>query len=292
MGLERLGSILPEPARRGWHEAVWFQRRLTRRLRALPDFIIIGAQRCGTTSLHRYLERHPRVAPAARKEIHYFDDHWREGELWYRTYFPSVLHRKFPRGIRRRAILTGEASPYYVFHPHAAKRVLETVPAVKLILMLRNPVDRAWSQYHHEVRWGFEKLTTFEDAIDKEPERLAGELERMLEDEDHVSFAHNHFSYLARGLYLDQIRTWRRYFPDERMLIVRSEDFYEDTRRVFREVLGFLELPEWDAGSYPRHNKASYREMAPATRERLVRWYRPRNEDLYRFLDRDFGWDE
>jgi len=271
---------------------VWLQRRLTRRIRTLPDYLVIGAQRCGTTSLHRYLERHPCVAPAARKEIHFFDENFGRGLLWYRTYFPTAIHRAVQGGVRGRRILSGEASPYYVFHPHAPRRVFETLPTAKLVLLLRNPVDRAYSHYHHEVRWGFEKIATFEEAIEREPERLEGETERILADETYSSFNHNHYSYLARGHYLEQVRSWRRFFPAERMLILESESFYEDTPRVFREVLEFLELPAWEAEAFPKHNEGPRPAMDPRTRERLARHFRPHNDELGRYLGVEFGWNE
>ncbi len=148
-----------------------------------PRFLIIGAQRSGTTSRYEYRLVHPRVAPAARKEIHCFDLRFDKGMDWYRAQFPDCAG----------GLVTGEASPYYVFHPHVPERVRRHLPDVKLITLLRNPVDRAYSHYQHEVRLEREPLS-FEEATEREGERLDGELDRMLEDESYYSLRHQHYS--------------------------------------------------------------------------------------------------
>jgi hypothetical protein len=264
---------------------------MTQRLRILPDFIIIGAQRCGTTSLYGYLDAHPDVAPASVKEIHYFDLHFRRGASWYRSFFPLMIHRHYAARRRRRPFATGEASPYYIFHPRAAERVFATVPSAKLILMLRNPVDRAYSQYCHEVREGFEDAPTFSEALDREAQRLEGERERLLAEDGYVSYSHLHHSYRARGVYVDQIRTWRRFFPRERILILKSEEFFLEPRAVLERVQVFLGLPERRLERDEHRNRIDYPEMDSGVRGRLAEYFRPHNQELYRYLDMDFGWD-
>jgi hypothetical protein len=167
----------------------------------IPRFIIIGAQRCGTTSLYSYLIGHPYVASALQKEIHFFDLNFKKGVSWYRTQFPQLGEQGF---------ITGEGSPYYIFHPHVPKRIFDTVPRAKLILLLRNPVDRAYSHYHHEVKLGVEPLS-FEDAIDREEERLHGQGEKIIADESYYSFNHQHYSYLCRGVYAYQLTVWNSF---------------------------------------------------------------------------------
>lgn len=138
-----------------------------------PHFLIIGAARSGTTSLYSYLVEHPRVVAAAKKELHFFDLRFPNGPAWYRDQFPSLSPDT----------ITGEASPYYLFHSHVPKRVFKLLPHVKLIVLLRNPVDRAYSHYYHAVKHGIETLP-FERAIEQEDERLRGEVARMLEEEN------------------------------------------------------------------------------------------------------------
>ena len=265
-------------------------RGITSPLRLLPDFIIIGGKKCGTSSLYNYLARHPSIAPAFRKEVHFFDGTGKKRNLLYRAYFPTRSQVRRARRELGTNLITGEATPYYIFHPLAPARVREMVPRVRLIAMLRNPVDRAYSHYHHEVRSGTEKLS-FEEAIKRETERLSGEREKMLLDRDYDSLNRRRYSYLSRGIYVDQLRNWRENFPEEQLLILRSEDLFTDPRAVLEEALGFLGLPPLEHEEYSKDNKGSYLDMDPATRNHLVDYFKPHNKSLYEYLDRDFGWD-
>lgn len=257
---------------------------------AAPDFFIIGVQKGGTTSLYNYLARHPAVLPASEKEIHYFTDHFRRGDAWYRARFPT-RYRKWRRmlGLRAR-ILTGEATPYYIFHPHAARRIEARYPDARIILMLRNPVDRAYSHYRYHVKLGVETLS-FEQAIAAEPQRLAGELERMMADESYCSESYKLFSYLRRGVYIEQVRRWREYFPREQMLILRSEDFFADPARCFLEVTQFLGLPHHELPSYDTFNAGAEAALPAGMRQQLSEYFRPYNAQLRDYLGIDFGWD-
>jgi hypothetical protein len=264
-------------------------RMLTGKLRVAPDFIIIGAQRCGTTSLYNNLNRHLCVAPALKKEIHFFDVNFDKGTDWYRAHFPSYLYR-YVRKVRDQRIITGEASPYYLFHPHVPKRVVELFPRIKLIALLRNPIDRAYSHYNHEVRKGFEKLP-FLEAIEKEPERLLVDAEKMQEDENYYSFNHRHYSYLSRGIYVDQLKNWMRFFSREQILILKSEDFYSDPGTVMSRLQAFLKLPGLHMGNYGRYNYHPYAELGAAMRTHLINYFRLHNQELYEYLGMDFGWN-
>jgi hypothetical protein len=256
----------------------------------LPDFIIVGAQRSGTTSLYRYLTAHPSVVPASRKEVHFFDINYDRGLSWYQAHFPLEARRRYHETLRGRIFRTGEASPYYIFHPHALRRIAATLPRVKLVAILRNPIDRAYSQYHHEVSGGHESLS-FEAAIDREEERLRDELPRLLADEHFYGESHQHHSYCARGLYADQVRALRRAgFDDDRVMILPSEEFFGDAPRQFARLLRFLELPPWRPREFERFHVLQYDRMGAAMRERLRRFFEPHNRELYELLGRDLGW--
>lgn len=268
----------------------WLTRRLTSRLRRLPDFLIIGAQRGGTTSLFNYLAGHPEVAAVRDKELHYFDLNLSAGRGWYGAHFPLRLAR---------AQRVGEATPMYLFHPAAPQAVQALLPRVKLIALLRNPVDRAYSHYQLERRAGRQGIESlsFADAAAAEQERLAGETEKLLADPTYLSPAAMHFSYLARGLYVDQLQAWRRFFPAGQMLILCSEDFYEQPALIFRQVLDFLELPAWEPAAYQPFN--ANQKPGPSQgpgfsdelRQQLAAFFRPHNRRLTDFLGRDMGWD-
>lgn len=254
-------------------------------LRVLPDFLIIGAQRGGTTSLYRYLCAHPAVAPAFTKEIHFFDYNFERGVGWYRAHFPTY----FDKG-RGKFSVTGEASPYYLFFPLAASRAAAIVPQAKLIVLLRNPVERAFSHYYHEVRLGLEPLSA-EAAFAAEEARLAGECEKILSDPRYYSFNHQNYSYLARGRYAEQLERWFRYFSRQQFLILASEEFYRDPATIFSRVLEFLELPQWQPDSFPPENQGAYAPMDATLRARLTDYFRPYNARLYELLGTDFGWE-
>jgi hypothetical protein len=271
-------------------------RGVTASLRVLPDFLIIGTQRGGTTSLYRYLKAHPCFGAPSNKDIHFFDRRYRKGLTWYRGHFPAIWEKAYAQQIRKRPFLTGEASPSYLFHPHASRRIAEALPDVKLIVLLRNPVSRAYSQYHHAVELGFETLS-FEEAIRHEEERTAKEREKIFKDEHYYSEEYKHRSYLTKGIYVDQLQTWMRFFPRERFLILKSEDFNANPAAAFKQVLTFLNLPETELAvekqNYKQYNANTYpSKMDAARRARLVEYFQPHNVRLYELLGIDFGWDK
>jgi O-antigen/teichoic acid export membrane protein len=260
---------------------------LTSRQRILPDFLVIGAKRGGTTSLFDYLLQHPNVSPlfpAAQriKGVRYFDVNHSKGEAWYRSHFPTRRHRREMERQLGGPFVSGEASPYYLFHPLAPERAHRIVPDVKLVAVLRDPVDRAYSHYRERVRHGAERLT-FEEAIEAEPERMRGELEKVLRGG--YSFAHEHHTYLAQGEYAAMLEAWLALFPRERLLVLRSEDMFQDAPEFFRRVQEFLELPVVDLSAYGALNYHPGAGMDPATRERLRELFAPHNGRLAELLD-------
>ena len=291
---ENLKRIMIAPLTSSVKEAIYQNLRshriLPNQIRLLPDYMIIGAQRCGTTSLYHYLKQHPCVGPALLKEVHFFDINFSKGIAWYRAHFPSFLYKFLIKQISKQNFVTGEASPCYLFHPHAPKRVRKILPRVKLIILLRNPVDRAYSHYHHESRKGREALS-FEDAIEGEEERLRGELDKMLADDNYFSFNRQHYAYLSRGVYIDQLKTWMSLFPKDQFLIIKSEDFYEDPPRIYKQVLKFLNLPDWELKEYSKYNYAHYSKIDVTTRKRLIDYFKPHNQRLYEYLGVNFDWE-
>jgi len=233
---------------------------------SLPDFVIIGAQKGGTSFLYYLLTRHPLVEPAARKELHFFDqpEHFENGAEWYRRCFPRLSSKDGQRSI------TGEATPYYLFDPPVTKRMAEIVPTARLIALLRNPIERAYSHYQMQVKRGTEPRT-FEEAIEQQ-----------------------HSSYVSRGIYVDQLLRWFEFFSKEQMLILKSEDFFERPIEILKVVLTFLDLPDWQPEASElqqrRHTGTYKQKMDPSTRRRLEAYFEPYNQRLYECLDVDFGW--
>jgi hypothetical protein len=258
-------------------------RTLTAPLRGLPAVLLLGAQRSGTTSLFNYLVRHPAVLPPLGKEIHYFDLHYARGVRWYRGRFPYAWRL-------RGGTITLDASPYYLLHPLAPERAARLLPEVKLVALLRHPVDRAFSHYQHEVRDGRESLS-FEDALEQEAGRLAGEEERLRDDPGYYSFNHHRYSYTRRGLYLEQLRRWTAHFPRTSLLVLQSEALFREPAKVVGRVQDFLGLPQQRGGSYKPFYQGNYdRQMAPEPRRRLVEYFEPHNRALYHWLGEEFDW--
>ena len=272
---------IPEPARVVLRNGVWAYGWVTSPFRPLPDFLVLGAQKAGTTALYEYLRRHPQISGPSWKEVSFFDRHWARGESWYRGNFPNVA--------RTRGKHVGEASPSYVFHPLAPRRVQEVVPEARLIVLVRNPVDRALSQYNHEVALGREPLP-FEEALDAEEERLRGEQERMAADPRYFSREWWSHTYRARGRYAEQLERWLAVFPREQLLVLPSDDLGSDPARAHAQVLEFLGASPQRLDSYPRVYEREYEPMEPETRERLAAEFEEPNRRLYELLGRDLGW--
>jgi hypothetical protein len=270
---------VPEPVRkvlRGTYRAYGLA---TAGVRPLPDFLILGAQKAGTTALYAYLRWHPQITGPSFKEVSFFDRHYVRGERWYRAHLPA----------RRNGKLVGEASPSYLFHPLAPERVAGMLPGARLIALLRNPVDRAFSHYQHQVALGREPLS-FEDAVDREEERMRGEVEHMLRDASYFSAAWWNSTYLARGRYAEQLERWFTTFPHEQLLVLLTDELAADPAGTYRRVLEFLGVEERDLRSYPRIFEREYQQMSPATRARLERHFEEPNRRLAALLNRELPW--
>ena len=256
---------------------------LTAEFRGEPDFFIIGVQKGGTTSLFSYLSQHPNLAPShPLKEINYFGKRYRFGRRWYRSNFPP----------RRPGQKIFEASTNYIFHPAVPGRIKAMYPNNRFIALLRNPIDRAYSQFHHQRISREEPLERFEDAIAAEQERTAGEEARLEAGEINFSNAFRRYSYLARGDYLRQLNRWERHFPREQLLICSSEEMFSDPEAVMRSVYDFLEVPFQHLGAFEKRNIGEYKDpLSPETREALRAHFKPKNEALFDHLGRRFDWD-
>lgn len=261
----------------------------TARLRMLPAFVILSVERGGTTSLYRYLCQHPWVAEAFRKEVHYFDMNAGRGLAWYRAHFPTRLEALWVRLRRGHPLLTGEASPYYLYHPHVPARLARALPDARLIALVRNPVERAYSHHQMNVRQGKEDLG-FAEATLREEERLRGEWERLVADESYFSERHYRYGYLARGRYAERLEEWSKVFPRERLRVVASEDLYADPAGTLADVSAYLGLPPWTPAGFKAYNQKPYPGLDPTTRRRLAEHFEPHNQRLYAWLGRDLGW--
>ena len=255
-------------------------RRASIGRRPLPDFLIVGAQKAGTTSLHDYLCQHSRVVPPATKEVNYFDLEFHRGTNWYRAHFQRTGSAP---------TLTGEATPYYLFHPLVPQRVAGVLPACRLIVILRNPIDRAFSHHNHERALGFESLP-FEQAIAAEAQRLDGEEARLLSEPRYHSAAYRHHSYVSRGRYAEQLERWLRYVDRDRLLVLSAEELFADPAKVVAEAQEFLGLRQEIPADVSPKNARAYAPISDEVKAGLRETFAPHNERLYRLVGRDFGW--
>jgi hypothetical protein len=250
------------------------------RVVAAPNFVIVGTQRGGTTSLHAYLSAHSQVITPATKELHFLTDRYERGLDWYLGQFP----RELPPNV-----ITGEATPYALFHPLAPQRLLEIAPAARSIVLLRNPVDRAYSHFFLERSRGDETLD-FTTALDAEMERLDGEEARLARDPTYVSGPHKHASYVARGEYARQLERWFEVFPRDQILVIRSEDLYERSAEALTQVADFLAIDPDVTIPFTAHNQTSGPPLDPTIRHRLSDHFAPLNAQLADLLGWDPGW--
>lgn len=243
--------------------------RLTAPARMTPSFLIVGAQRCGTTSMYKTLSQHPMVLPAVlHKGAHYFDTGYDRGSAWYRGHFPlQVTARRVQRETGTPPI-TGESSPYYLFHPLAGQRIATDLPGVRLLVLLRDPVERAYSAHTHETARGFE-TEPFERALELEPVRLAGEEAKLVADPAYQSYSHQHHAYVTRGRYADQLRRLEALFGRDRLHVVDSQRFFTDPEPVFAEVVDFLGIGAASGIAFEKHNARPRAPMPDSVRSAL-----------------------
>lgn len=252
--------------------------------RMKPDYLVVGTKRGGSTSFADWLEQHPSVAPClARKGTHYFDTNYRRGRAWYASRFEKVS-----AGYQ----VTGEASPYYMFHPLAAERIKHELPNVKLIAVLREPVDRLLSHYRYEVERGHES-ESLESALSLEDSRLAGEVERLRADASYEGYAYRHFSYLHRGHYAEQIAHLQTIFPLENILVLQSEQMFAAPNETLETAWRFLGLDAVHLDHLTPLNATRTRPNIDSRTLAMLRdYYAPLSERLYALPGVDWQWPD
>ena len=266
-------------------------RSITSPTRMLPDFIITGYHKCGTSSLYHYITQHPNIGRTLVKEVHYFDlSYWR-GNGWYKSHFPTKLYKNYFEKKYGSLFITGECSPLYSFHPTVPERIKKLVPNVKLIVILRNPVDRCYSLYHQYVRLGYD-MGSFEEIIKKDKERLDFTMEKFQKDEARsYNVRQDLFPLVSMGVYEGHLKNWLNIFSKEQFLFLKTEDLETDTQKTIDNIFEFLKVPEFKFESFEKQNVGEYEHMNQKTRESLEEFYKPHNKKLEELLGRRFNWD-
>lgn len=237
----------------------------------LPDFLGVGTQKGGTTSLYHWLNVHPQVFLPECKEVHYFDLNSNQPIDWYAKHFQDA------KSIQK----CGEITPFYLFHPNAAERIFNAIPDVKIIVLLRDPADRAISQIFHSRERGYENLTP-KKALEAEKSRLEkGSIESMQKH-----------SYISRSMYLIQLERYEKLFKKDQILVLKSEDMFQNHKEFWIKIQNFLELDMTkEIKKTPVANKGNDYSME-VTHELRENLRKKLKETALGIRDRyDFGWD-
>lgn len=270
---------------------VGYYFHLTSKYRILPSFFIGGVQKGGTTSLCNYLQAHPEIINPQRKDVFYFNNpiHYSKGIKWYKAHFALKAYKLIYDIKNNTNAITFDSTPNYFEAPMAAERICKDFPNAKIILLLRNPIDRAWSSYQMAMRFGFEELT-FEEALQLEEERLLNEEKKIIAD-GHHNYIYQRLTYKKRGIYINYIKKWVALFPSKNLLILKSEDLFEKPQETFDRVTDFLTIKRNTKVNFEIFNSGGYSEgMKKETREELARFYEPYNQQLYHFLGVNYDW--
>lgn len=266
----------------GSHKALFELRRLHPGARAMPHFVLIGAQKSGTSSMFSYLRQHPQILRPIFKEPYFFDRHYHRGLDWYGCNFPSRRAMERLNDRQGRQHLTFEATATYVFDPHVPARIARDLKTRKFILLLRNPAERAISAYWHARRMGIETRTLAE-AVELDMQRYRAELagERDIGSRP---------SYLKRGIYREAVARWQSVFSPDDLLVLQSETMFADPGAAMARVFAFLGLPMPGHIDFAAQNVGGYDEKDEAVRGALAQFYQPHNARLCAMTGTGFTW--
>lgn len=262
-------------------------RRLSASFRCLPNTLIVGAQKSGTSSFFSYLAQHPDILGSSRKEVHYFDggynpriDSFKKGENWYRAHFPLMT-----KGIDQKRIL--EATPSYLFIPDVPKRIKAQIPDAKIIVVLRDPVERAISHFYYEV-WGGHEARPIMQALLEEEDILAS----IWESGDYKAPHFLRCSYKARGRYAEQLGRYFDVFSREQVLVLSSKDLFRNTADTLAFTFDFLGLESTIrvTDTKPRNVGTNKLEVESTVLDYLATYFAPHNERLFELLGGEIDW--
>ena len=259
---------------------------ITGPFRVLPDFIIIGSMKCGTTSLYYDICEHPCASAAARDEIGFFDSNFHLGLNWYRSMFPTkgqIEDIKHKEGVA----ITGEDTPFYFWNPIAAKRIQKLLPNIKLIIILRNPIDRAYSEYQDLVSRE-SNSPSFETFIENE---INTRKKGIIITEENFEIFNQNDSYLLKGIYIDQLKIWAGLFPKEQIFTLSTESLNSEPTASMESVFQYLNLPDYKIKNIQHQKQKKYTPMDSQTRKLLIEFFKPHNERLFKFIGKKFDWE-
>ncbi|MDC0171492.1 sulfotransferase domain-containing protein [Candidatus Nitrosopelagicus sp.] len=264
-------------------------RQLTGKFRTLPNFIFFGGTRSGVMTLTKYVDEHPDVETV--RNIHFFEYVYSNKINWYKRHFPTRIYKKFFNLKHNRELLIGESTGTYFFHEQVPKRIKEHLPDVKLILMLKNPVTSSYSRYNHYKNQGLEPCS-FDDVIDMELKRI-----EILQNNNQLQINNpdlSHYitcNYLRHGHYAEKLKAWFNEFPREQILILTNDEFNSRMDETLTKTFEFLGLTDFHVKNKIAHNVGKYKKMNEKTKQKLINYFKPYNQELYKILGKDLNWE-
>jgi len=261
----------------------------------LPDFLILASGASGTTSMMElYLQSNKYIKPSKTNEIFYFDKKYYNHVNWYKIFFPTIFEKFFQIHILKKKFIVGEDTGKYLLHHQAPKRVKETIPNAKFIVMMRNPIDRSFSNYKRQIRNGKQKLT-FEESINIENNTVQKELDAIKKDENY----HGQYlaqAYLTRSKYVNALERWFEFFPKEQFLFINTDDYFKNPIYSYHKILEFLNLPKHTPKitgkrGISQRDKSKDTKLKPETQKYLKEYFKPYNEKLFKLINERYDWD-
>lgn len=246
-----------------------------------PSFILLGAQKAGTSSLAFQLSKHPNITPPKQKEIYYFNNSnfYKKGKQWYLSHFSE----------NKEGEITFDATANYFESFDAAIRIKKKYPGIKFILLMRNPIDRAFSHYKMAVRMGFEKLS-FAEALELESDRLSHSGKYYVPQYGH-DYVFQRLAYRTKGVYVRYLKKWLEHFSRDQFLIIQSELYFKEPNPVYQSVLEHLELPTFSPAQFEKINAGNNQKPDVEIRKQLKQFYEPWNEELFQLLGEKYDWN-
>ena len=269
--------------------------KLFGRAHMLPNTYIIGFAKCGTTSLYTYLIEHPQIHASFTKEIHYFDynERFKRGKNWYRSNFPLLIQKIIYEQFKKKKFVSIDATPRYINHPHAMRRIKKITPNAKFIVIVRNPIERAYS--HYNMTYMMQQIPeelTFSESIKNEESRVDGEYEKMERDESYYSTQYFGYAYAQRGLYVKWLKVWLDEFSNN-VLVLDNDSLIKNLQLTIDKITDFLEIERYKLSDTGKRNVGNYIEdIDDSTLEKLSQYYAKPNAQLYSLLGQNFGWDK
>ena len=261
----------------------------------MPNFIIIGAGRAGTTALYSYLIQHPDIFPAYTEkhdpvgDLHFFEYMISNKVEWYKSHFPTQFTKSYHK--IKKPFITGEFTSTYMYHQAVPKRIFNLLPEIKLISILRNPIDKAYSTYHQQFQFG-EYTTSFEDTIDAEFKRIKLKNDYTSLNSDNPDFENSvSHNIIRHGIYVNYLEHWLKIFNRKQILILNSDDLKKSTKETLRQVFNFLNVSDYDIRDISQVNVGKYPTIDQSVREKLIEFYKPHNNKLNKLLGTNFNWD-